>query len=376
MTAAMILKLFKTVDDLGREVIDSLVDDAFFTYGWFKTLETSKFVDLKPFYIGAFIEDKLAAFAPCFYDVADQFFLFTPISTHFLKPFLRLRKRLGLGKEHVLLCFSPSCFRSKIFVQEGLNEGLVTNCLSGEIDRICREEKILFSSFLFVSEFDRDLLLQLTIAGYHRLPETRRSFYLPLRWRSFENYIASLRHGIRNNVKREIKKLVENGIAIENLGKFKDHSRVLSDLSSNLHKKYNGKRTRLYEPSFYENLNDYFAKGNARVFLAKKKDAVIGFALLLRHGKTADVFQCGFDYELQEKSDFTYFNVAYYSPIRWAIQEGIEKIYYRHTNDRVKTRRGCKPEGTYAVIKCQNKQINAQIGSYLNIKNSIKQTKL
>jgi len=44
-------KVLKTIDSIGREALDSLVNDGFFTYGWFKTLETSKLFNLNPFYV-------------------------------------------------------------------------------------------------------------------------------------------------------------------------------------------------------------------------------------------------------------------------------------------------------------------------------------
>ena len=75
MTSAIDVRVFKTVDDIGKEAIDSLVDDGFFTYGWLKTLETSKPpIKLDPFYVTAYDKRKLVAFTPCFRDIADQVF--------------------------------------------------------------------------------------------------------------------------------------------------------------------------------------------------------------------------------------------------------------------------------------------------------------
>ena len=165
-----------------------------------------------------------------------------------------------------------------------------------------------------------------------------------------------------------------NPLSIEELTEFKDLSSTLSDLSSNLLTKYYKKKTRAFKSSFFECLNDY-AKGNVKVFIAKKKGAIVGFSLCLRHGKTLDAFCCGFNYELQEKTDFTYFNLGYYSPISWAIQEGIRKIYYRQTADKVKLRLGCKPERVYSFVKCHNRQVNSQISNYIKIKNRISQAK-
>ena len=85
-----------------------------------------------------------------------------------------------------------------------------------------------------------------------------------------------------------------------------------------------------------------------------------------------DCFLGGFDYSIQEKSDFLYFNLVYYSPIKWAIKEGIKKIYYRWGSEHAKYLRGCQPERIYTFVKCQNRVVNSQIGNYLRIKNRTK----
>ena len=112
-----------------------------------------------------------------------------------------------------------------------------------------------------------------------------------------------------------------------------------------------------------------------KLLIAKKEEMIEGFSLILRQRKIADVFQCGFNYELQEKSDFTYFNLVFYSPIKWAIEEGIEKMYYRYTTESAKIRRGCKPESNCSFIKCYNSLINSQIGSFINIRNRLRMTR-
>ena len=56
MTLDLETRVFKTVDEIGKDAIDSLVDDGFFTYGWFKTLETSK----PPITSRSFLRDSLS----------------------------------------------------------------------------------------------------------------------------------------------------------------------------------------------------------------------------------------------------------------------------------------------------------------------------
>jgi predicted N-acyltransferase len=370
MTETLTIKVFRDISNIGQEAIDTLVDDGFFTYGWLKTLELSKHTNLNPFYITAFNDDQLVAFTPCFHDLADGFFRFSPRLGQFLRKLLNLRSRFKIGKNHFLICYSPSCYRSKIFTRKNMDKTNLTKTLLAEIDDVCKKEKILFSSFLFVSEFDQNLSKQLRNSGYHQFLRTKSTFYIPIRWQNFEDYLLSLKYDVRKEVRRQLRRCRENGVTIDETTEFKDLSQVLSELSSNLFAKYNKKS--LYDSRFYEILNDLYIKGNAKLFIAKKKGTVVGFSLTLRHKGTLDAFNLGFNYKLQKKSDFTYFNVAYYYPIKWAIQEGIKKIYYRYTNDKVKARRGCKPERSSTFIKCHNRYINFLISNFLKIRNRIK----
>jgi predicted N-acyltransferase len=369
MNSAIDTKTFKSVDAIGKESIDSLVDDGFFTYGWLRTLETSKPpIDLDPFYVAAYHNGKLAAFAPCFLDIAGQYFQYGPNVVPFMKRALRMSYRLHIGQEHVLLCYSPWCFRTKVFFDRSFNQGLLFSKLSERIDDICKKKKILFSSFLFVSEFDTNLTFLLGNSGYHKFVFWKPMLYLDVCWRSLDDYLKSLRKTVRHNIRREIKSCINNGIVIDR-SDFKNLSKTLSDLSLKQALKYNKWAPRL-EPFFYEKLNDY-AKDNTVVFIARKKDVIVGFSLFLRKGETLDCFLGGYDYTLQEKNDFLYFNLSYYMPIKWAIEEGIRKIYYRWGSEEAKYKRGCKSEILYSFVKCQNSLVNSQISNYMKIRNKI-----
>lgn len=289
----------------------------------------------------------------------------------FMKTILNLSSKIHLGKNHFLLCFSPCCYRTKILLAEQTSQSQVIKKLTKQIDSFCKQEKILFSSFMFVSDLDKCLLNHLENFGYHKSP-WRPTMYLDVQWRSFEEYLNSLKSDIRRKVIREIRCSNENGVTIEKITNLKQLSSALSDLSLNLLSKYK-KKKRVFKPTFYENLSNY-AKENVVAFIAKKQGNIIGFTLCLRKGKTLDAFQCGFNYDLQKKTDFAYFNLAYYTPIKWAIQENIEKIYYRYEAEKVKYKRGCKPEMQYTLVKCQNRLLNSQIKNYLNYKNTTSKT--
>ena len=361
--------VFKSVDSIGKEEIDKIADDGFFTYGWFKTLENSKQKEFPSFYATFYENGRLEAFAPCFIDKTDQYFIFGPYVIPFMKTVLNMGSRLRFSQNHVLLCYSPFCYRSKVSLGTSLNEDKALDSVIRKIDDVCKKQKILFSSFLFVSEFDNNLSTCLQNFGYRQF-FFRNCLYLDVRWNTFEDYLQSLKHGIRNRIRREMRSCKEGGVIIEEIEDFKNLSTLFSSLFSNLYAKYQKDVEAPFTPSFYESLSDY-AKEKTKVFIAKKKGVIVGFSVCIRHNDVLDVFHCGFNYELMEKTDFVYFNLCYYEPIRWAIQEGIKKIYYRMTAEEVKYRRGCKPEKVYSFVKCHNKFVQAQIGNYLKIRGKL-----
>lgn len=343
------VKVFRSVDEIGKDSIDSLSDDGFFTYGWFKTLETQQSFDFSPIYIAIYEEGKLVAVAPCFADLQDHFFVDGPRIMPFMKKLLSLGQRIGLCQDHVLLCYSPFCLRSKVLLGKRSEQKLILRLLSKKIDEICEKQRFLFSSFLFVSEFDDLLRENLQSLGYLRSTGTT-TLYLDVKWSSFEDYLKSLKRKTRMNIRREIKKCAENGVTIKERD-LKGLSANLPVLLSNLFSKYDKNAKNYFDNSFFCKFEEY-AKDTAKVFVAEKNDELVGFSLSMRQRDVLDVFMCGFNYEAQTNTDFTYFNLCYYAPIRWAIEEGIKKIYYRRKAEKVKLDRGCKPEKTYSFVKC------------------------
>ncbi|MBT0159179.1 GNAT family N-acetyltransferase [Candidatus Bathyarchaeota archaeon A05DMB-2] len=355
------IKVFNFVDEIGKEAIDAIADDGFFTYGWFKTLEAS--FNIQPFYLAVYDEDRLLAFAPCFIDIFEHYFVYGPRIIPYMKKILDIGNRLGLCRNRVLLCYSPFCYRTKISFKKNCEEKLVLDLISKKIDEICKKERIVFSSFLFVSEFDAILNSSLENFGYTKFP-WRRTLYLDLTWPNFEAYLQSLPKKIRLTIRREIKKYTASGATTERLSEFGKLADELSDLNACLLWKYDKSSKSLYDASFFRNLNEY-VKGKANVFVARKNGELIGYLLSIRHNDVMDCYNCGFKYDALKDKDFRYFNIGYYVPIKWAMEEGIKKIYYRFTAEKIKLKRGCKSERIYSFVKCHNKLLESLIYIYV-----------
>lgn len=363
------LRVFNAIDEISEDQIDSISNDFFFTYSWFKTLEEQKDFKISPFYIAAYNQGKLVAFAPCFVDFLNHYFSYSRQVVPFMKKFLKVGSRLGLWKKHVLLCYSPFCFRSKILINETFKNATIFASICQKINEICRKEQIQFSSFLFVSDFDVLLAKTLQNFDYIRFP-WMDTLYLDVHWPSFEAFLASFKCKIRKDIKRQIRKFNQSGLIIEKNPNIEELSERLSVLYANVFRKYNGNNPPPYRVSFFRNLCRY-AGDKIKLFTAKKHGETVAFSLDLKHKDTVDGFMFGCDYNSRTQTDFAYFNLIYYEPIKWAIQEGISKIFYRLAAENVKLRIGCKREKNWSFVKCHNAFIAPLVHAYVNKKYGI-----
>lgn len=348
------VKVFRSINEIGKDAIDSISDDPFFTFGWFRTLETQQTYDVSPIYLAVYDESKVVGVVPLFVELIE------PNSKDPFSKFLNLGHRIGFWRDRVLSCYSPFCFRSKILLSHDQEEKPVLDLLSKKIDAICKKQKILISRFSFVSEFDRLLIENIQNYGYQKQPGIT-TLYLDIHWTDFEDYLKSLKHKTRENARREIRKCKENGVTIEE-SELEDLTIKLSELYTNLSLKYDKNAKKIFDPYFFSMLNTY-AKEKTKLFIAKKNGEVVGFSLSLRQRDVLDVVMVGFNYSIQTKTDFSYFNLTYYAPIKWAIESGVKRIYYRHMTENVKIDRLCKPEKTYFFIKYHNRLLRSLTGN-------------
>jgi predicted N-acyltransferase len=349
MVKLMEVVVNRSIDEI-RGSVDEISDDSFFTYGWFKTLESFGRAP-EPLYLTLNRNEETIGIAPCFIDKINDFFEWGPNILPFIKRGLNFGKKLGFNK-YFLLCYSPACCRTKILFDNQYDDRNILSLFSRKIDDVCKDQKVLFSSFLFVSEFDELLMKNLENLNYAKFSNIV-TFYLDVNWSNFEEYVKSLKIGRRRTVRREIKKCSENGITIKQESISETIVEKLSDLGANVSSKYNQREQTRLDPSFFKILQKY-AKNKARLFIARKNDKVVGFSLGLQHKQVLDMYMYGCDYASQTNTSFIYFNLGYYEPIKFAIDEKIKKIYFRYLNEKAKVARGCKPEQTYSFVKCHN----------------------
>jgi predicted N-acyltransferase len=362
------VKILKSVDEIGKDSIASLSGDGFYIYEWLKIAEKTQLYKfdhpfkLDPFYVAVFDRDELVALAPCFLRSNDHHPSWKP--NWFLKDKIyALSSLVKLPLDRAMLCNSLLCFQSRVLIAKSYDGRSALNQISQVFDSICHKNRMLFSSFLSVSEYDRLLISSLEELGYQKFPHGMCS-YLDIKWKSFDEYLER-RHGSNqgsgHSIRREIRKCEENGVKIDMVSEFGELADTLSHLYANLIWKYY-KQNSLYDAAFYRRLNE-FAHDKIKLFVARKNGEVVGFSCCFQQGETLDVHHCGFNYRALGKKDYTYFNLCYYAPIKWSIEKGIKKICYGSTLPDLKRRRGCKPERIFSFIKLQNSMLRNLAGA-------------
>jgi predicted N-acyltransferase len=172
---------------------------------------------------------------------------------------------------------------------------------------------------------DRRFERQLTDSGYHAVP-IELDCTLPVRWRSFGDYLDAMSSDRRGAVRKEIRRFEQAGLELA-FGDAADITPDLADLAAQTSVKYghrpNPERLAREFDVWRRHLGPYI-----RVVLARKGAKNVGFLVLHEWRGRFFAKEAGFDYCDSGPSTFSYFNVLFYGPLRLAIDEGIREIHY------------------------------------------------
>lgn len=178
--------------------------------------------------------------------------------------------------------------------------------------------------------------------------------YLDVNWKSFEDYVGSLsRSGknVPNKVRREVAAPQKQCVRIEELDDFESHALEIYRLFEETHGKHTDSRME-FGPQFVKALADVHSRGCViSVARSEENKELLGAALLLVAKDTAAGWLMGVaDAPLNRKA-FTYFNLAYYAPMRYCITNNIRRIYFGGGLRRAKRKRGCKEMGVSILLR-------------------------
>jgi len=163
---------------------------------------------------------------------------------------------------------------------------------------------------------------------------------MEIRWRDFDGYVESLRSRSRKlpgMVRQEIRRCARSGVEIREITDPEPWAARLYGLARTHHERLNPEVPFPWRPGLFPLLEREL--GERCVILGGFAGReLLGFTVLVHDGRSGHLPFCGF--EARARSSLLYFNLAYYRPVRLAIELGLQRLHAGILQRQVKARRG------------------------------------
>ncbi|PRY36940.1 GNAT family N-acetyltransferase [Umezawaea tangerina] len=172
---------------------------------------------------------------------------------------------------------------------------------------------------------------------------------LDVEWTDFEGYLAGRSRGRRGTIRRERRQYLGSGLTTG----VHESTSVLGERTALLQVHLAGKYgVRASVESVLEDYRDLAATldDDVLVFTADRDGVAVGVCVCLRDGDTLHIRSVGFDYS-SVGGDFVYFNLMFYEPLLWGLDNGVRRFRFGNGAYRAKRLRGCRVEPLHGVVR-------------------------
>jgi predicted N-acyltransferase len=363
------IKIFKSISDIEKPMWDSIsCGNIFMCYDWLKTNEEATSLPFEPYYIMVFNEERLIGASFCYFE--EKCFRPLFLDSILLGRIKKFRMFKNLSFKPVVICNSRKGYGAHFLHSKILDDDEIIflyNELLNTIEKIAASFNVP-ACFLNVMDHETQLLKLLIKRGYSQTISLPLN-YIDIEWNSFEEYkkhLSSKYPRMSKTVRHEINKNKKSGVVIQQINCNEDHQLRLIELLEMNHKKYENTKFPL-KPNYFKLINDNFGK-NAVIYAAFKGNNIIGVNVEVRKENEAILTCIGIDHEISEK-DLTYFNLAFYEPMKNAISFGLKRLYYGNSLYKAKAKRGQKIAPAYIFYKSGSKFNNIFVKIWFVIHN-------
>jgi predicted N-acyltransferase len=285
-----------------------------------------------------------------------------------------LAQRLGIRYYPKLLGMSPVTPAEgyRFLIAPNENEATITELLVAEIDRFCVKNQISGCHFLYV---DPDWRSPLTELGF--TPWLHHSYIWQNQdYQSFDDYLNAFNANQRRNIKRERKAIATAGLRMQVLTG-DEIPRSLFPLMYHFYSdtcdKFGWWGSKYLTKAFFEQLHQVYR--HRVVFAAAygddTPDRPVGMSFCLTKGNQL----YGRYWGAFQDFDCLHFNACYYTPIEWAIANGIQ-TFDPGAGGRHKKRRGFPATPNYSLHRFYHPRLLHILRPYLQEVNVLEQQEI
>jgi predicted N-acyltransferase len=220
-------------------------------------------------------------------------------------------------------CGTPVALGSTISFREGADRESALMQIVRAVEDIAAELGVGVVLFRDFYEEELSFYDVLRDGGYrmiYNLSATR----LKVRWKSFDEYLDSMRSQYRTKLLVQVKKFHGNGNArIDFVQEFSSCAEDLARLWRNVYDQAREYRREILPVDFFVNIDRHLGSRSA-VLIARVDDRPVGFLLLLFDDDVLIPLFSGLDYSCSRERG-TYFNL-FYKAVEIAIERGMEEM--------------------------------------------------
>ena len=367
---ALTARWHQSIREIPEQHWQELVGDQaipFYRWGWLEALESSGSIvpqqGWQPLHLALWRDERPIAVAPL-YLKGHSYGEFV-----FDQSFARLAADLGLRYYPKLLGMSPvsPVLGYRFHMLEGEDHQQLTRVLLQTIDRFCEQNGILSCNFLYVDPQWRSLAEAAGCAAWLN----QQSLWSRGSDRSFEDYLKGFNANQRRNIKRERKAVAQAGLTVTPLtGDQLDREllQIMHGFYEQHCAQWGAWGSKYLEEAFFEALASPEQRQQVVLFSAHRGDPrdPVAMSLCVRDHNHL----WGRYWGTREEIDCLHFEVCYYAPIQWAIEQGLEH-FDPGAGGSHKRRRGFVARPHASLHRWYQPQMNELIRAWLPQVNGI-----
>ncbi len=256
----------------------------------------------------------------------------------------------------VLFCGLPVSFGQPcIKIRRGADVPAVVDSVTEVMENVARETR---TRFLCLKEFDPNRAEELADVNRHGYFQVSSlpSCSLPLRWKSFDEYLRSMRAGYRRQITGSLKMRAASGLGVRILDDFSAQSDVIFGLYEQVIDRAEHRLERLNR-AFIEQLARNF-QGQSRAIVVERLGEPLAVAILLLSPSVMTFLLAGIDYRLNREYQ-AYPNLIV-EVVAEAIRSGASRLEMGQTSYAIKSRMGAEQ-----VPRCLFVRHRSTVGNFL-----------
>ena len=354
------VKVIDSITKIDRNTWESFFQNPFYSYDWLRMLEISQPVRVLPRHLIAYQNGQISAIIPCFLQHEE---MYVTVEDRLFGRFKSWARLLGVRTIPALLAYAPLSIYTEIGLHPSVDQREMVGELLSTMKQVASEEGASLYGFMYLSGKEAlfsQILKENGFFGSFIVPAA----YLDISWDTFEAYTRHLGQNMAKNIRREIRQNLEAGIKIEEVTDFEPLAEEFARIFGQLFNRFKEKNCP-FTPAFFREL-PLRCPGMMTSFCAFQGEKLRGFSIVLKDRDIWRVVLASQDHT-NFKKDNTFFDVAFYTPVRESIKQGVKRIYYGTENYETKLRRGCQLDPLFMWLRSPQKKINLLLPMWMRV---------